>query len=57
MSELVLDTLRALSGELNFLASGDEKPAPGTQFDMDTECLVTDVVNSSSVRQVQLLVI
>ena len=53
MSELVLDTLRALSGEHNFLASSDEKPTPGTQIGMDTECLVRDIVNLSSVRQIQ----
>ena len=30
VSELVLDTLKALSGDLNLLASGDDKPRPGT---------------------------
>ena len=28
MSELVLDTLRALSGDLRILVSGDDKPRP-----------------------------
>ena len=35
VSELVLDTLKDLSGELIFLASGDEKLSPVLQFGID----------------------
>ena len=55
VSELVLDTLKelsGLSGELVFLASGDEKPSPCFQVGIDSkESEARDAVSLSNVRQ------